>query len=114
MKTRIEFLFSHSAVPALKELRGARWRDLVTRIAPLDATHPDALAFALTMVRLNGCIACDAKRYRERGGCANCTRFVLTTINKETEANLMTRFRAAQKEIAKNSKTRAMDKAAAA
>ena len=112
MKTRIEFLFSHSAVSALKELRGPRWRDLVSRIAPLDPTHPDALAFALTMVRLNGCISCDAKRYRERGGCAHCARFVLTTLNKESEADLLTRYRAAQKEVAKNFKPQSVSKAA--
>ena len=112
MKNRIEFLFAHNAVPALKELRGPKWRDLVTHIAPLDSTHPDALAFALTMVRLNGCVSCDAKRYRERGGCAHCARFVLTTLNKESEADLLTRYRAAQKEIAKNSKARPAHRAA--
>lgn len=113
MKTKIEFLFAHWAVPMLKELRGARWRDLVTRTGHLDSTHPDALAFALTMVRINGCVSCDAKRYRERGGCANCARFVLTTLNKETEAELITRFQAAQKEIGRNLKVRQSERAAA-
>lgn len=112
MKTRIEFLFSHAVVSALKELRGPKWRDLVTKVAPLDATHPDALAFALTMVRLNGCVSCDAKRYRERGGCGHCTRFVLTTLNKESEADLLMRYRTAQKEVAKNFKTQSIGKAA--
>ncbi len=113
MKTRIEFLFAHWAVPMLKELRGARWRDLVMRVARLDSTHPDALAFALMMVRLNGCVSCDAKRYRERGGCANCARFVLTTLNKEAETDLITRFRAAQKEIGRNLRARSTEQAAA-
>ena len=114
MKTRVEFLFSHNAVPALKELRSERWRDLITRIAPLDSTHPDALAFALMMVRLNGCVSCDSKRYRERGGCAHCTRFVLTTLNKETETDLLIRYRASQKEVAKIDKVRPLGKSAAA
>lgn len=113
MKTRIEFLFAHWAVPMLKELRGARWRDLMVRVSHLESTHPDALAFALTMVRINGCVSCDAKRYRERGGCANCSRFVLTTLNKETESELIMRFNAAQKEIARNLKTRQAERAAA-
>jgi hypothetical protein len=73
---------------------------LVTRIAKLPATHPDALAFALTEVRLNGCVSCDARRFRDRGGCASCAQFVLTTLNKETEAALMSRYHAAQKEVA--------------
>ncbi len=100
MQTHTEFLFAHWAVSALKDLRGARWRELTARIADLASTDPDALAFALMMVRLNGCVTCDTRRYRERGGCADCAHLVLTTLSKETEAALLTRFRAAQKEIA--------------
>ncbi|MBI5301461.1 MAG: hypothetical protein HY868_04935 [Chloroflexi bacterium] len=113
MRLISEFLFAHWAVPALRDLRGARWRDLVTRVAALPATDPDALAFALAMVRVNGCVTCDIKRYRERGGCASCSKFVLTTLNKENEADLLTRFRAAQKEIARAFKVSASLKKAA-
>jgi len=104
MRLASEFLFAHWAVGALKHLRGDKWRAMVARIAALPATDPDALAFALMMVRVNGCVACDLKRYRERGGCANCSKLVLTTLNKESEAGLLTRFRAAQKEIAQQVK----------
>lgn len=100
MRDQVEFLFAHWAVPKLNDLRGPRWRALVERVAALPSTHPDALAFALMMVRLNGCVACTAQRYRERDGCANCSRFVLTTLAKESEASLLARFRAAQKEVA--------------
>ena len=113
MQLRTEFLFAHWAVPMLKNLRGTRWRELVTRIAALPSTHPDSLAFALVMVRLNGCLSCDAKRYRERGGCANCTKFVLSVLNKESEAGLLTRFRAAQKEIMRSTQARVWEKKAA-
>lgn len=101
MLNRPEFLFAHWAVPMLKELRGARWRALVEQIAPLPPTHPDALAFALMMTHLNGCVTCTAHKYRERGGCGQCARMVLTTLNKESEAGLLARYRAAQKEIAR-------------
>ncbi len=113
LKHRTEFLFAHWAVPALKDLRGDRWRALVTRIGGLPSTHPDALAFALTMVRVNGCITCDARRYRERGGCASCTRFVLASLNRESEAELLTRYRAAQKEIARSEIVESLEKKAA-
>jgi hypothetical protein len=112
MDYRSEFLFAHWAVPLLKDLRGPRWRELVTRIAALPAEHPDALAFALMMVRLNGCVKCDPRRFRERGGCGNCTRFVLTTLNKESEAGLMARFRAAQREIARAPEAHVLEKKA--
>jgi len=105
MSERTEFLFAHSAISQLKDLRGPRWRALVERVAALPSTHPDALAFALMMIRLNGCINCTTQRFRERGGCAGCTRFVLTSLARESEASLLTRFRAAQKEIAASLKT---------
>ncbi|MCI0477264.1 MAG: hypothetical protein L0Y55_13530, partial [Anaerolineales bacterium] len=101
MADRPEFLFAHWATPALKEVRGARWRALIERIAPLDSTHPDALAFALTLARVSNCATCDARRYRARGGCAQCARWVLTSLNKDSEFTLLARFRAAQKEIAR-------------
>ncbi len=101
MEDHTEFLFAHWAVPYLKHLRGERWKELVTRVASLAPEHPDALAFALLMVRVNGCVQCDAKRYRERGGCASCARMVLSTLVKEDEAGLLARFRGAQGEIAR-------------
>lgn len=96
-----EFLFAHWATPLLKDLRGARWRALVERVAALEATHPDALAFALLMTQLCGCVTCDARRYRERGGCAACARMWLKTLSKESEESLLARFRAAQKQVAR-------------
>ncbi len=100
MQTHSEFLFAHWAVRALKSARGERWQELVEHIAELPATEPDALAFALLMVRLNGCITCDARRFRERGGCAQCSSFTLSTLVKDNEATLLARYRAAHKELA--------------
>ncbi|OGO36851.1 MAG: hypothetical protein A2Z03_01925 [Chloroflexi bacterium RBG_16_56_8] len=97
-----ELFFAHWAVPALKNLRDARWNELVTRVAALSPTDPDALAFALMMVNLMGCVRCDARLYRERGGCAKCARSMLTASSKETETNLFARFRAAQKDVAES------------
>lgn len=100
MQNKTEFLFAHWAVPPLKNLRGAKWSALIERLSNLPADHPDALAFALLMVRLNVCVTCTAQRYRERGGCASCSEYVLTTLSKESEAALLMRYHAAQKEIA--------------
>ena len=113
LKHSTEFLFAHWAVPALKDLRGTRWHDLVARIAGLPSTHPNSLALALTMVRTNGCINCEAKRYRERGGCASCSQFMLNTMHRETEASLLARYHAAQKEIAQFVIARDLEKKAA-
>jgi hypothetical protein len=82
---------------------------LVTRVARLPATDADALAFALMMVKLNGCARCDAKLYRERRGCANCARFVLGNLNKEDEAGLLQRFHGAQQEISRSLRVNAVE-----
>ena len=113
MKDRTEFLFAHWAVPQLKELRGNRWRALVENIARRSETDPDSMAFALTMIRLNGCVNCNVHRYRERGGCAECSRFVLTILSKETEPSLLARFHAAQKEVSAFSNSFMLEKKAA-
>ncbi|MBI3536382.1 MAG: hypothetical protein HY070_02285 [Chloroflexi bacterium] len=113
MQNRTEFLFTHTAIGALKELRGTEWKQLATRVAQLPSTHPDALAFALMMVRLNNCVSCDALRFRERGGCARCARFVLTTLVKENEVSLLARYRAARNEIARALPVQLLEKQAA-
>ncbi len=96
--SRTEILFAHWAVRSLSNARGPKWRKLVEEIAALPETDPDALAFQLMMVRLNGCPSCDARKFAERGGCARCS---LTTLafSKETEASLLARYRSAQKDI---------------
>jgi hypothetical protein len=98
-----EILFAHWAVRSLKDARGPKWKKLVQEIAALPEDHPDALAFQLMMIRLNGCVTCDARKYSERGGCA---RSSLTTLafSKESEENLLARYRAARKEIAQTLK----------
>ncbi len=96
--SRTELLFAPWAVRALKGARGPKWKKLVEEIAALPETDPDALAFQLMMVRLNSCLTCDARKYAERGGCAQCA---LTNLGfaKDTEAGLLARYRAARKEV---------------
>ncbi len=93
-----EILFAPWAVRALKEARGAKWKRLVEQVDALPETDPDALAFQLVMIRLNGCLTCDARKYLERGGCARCAVTNLG-FSKETEESLLARYRAARKEI---------------
>ncbi len=105
MRHHPELLFAHWAVPALKNLRGSHWQALVTQIATLPETHPNALAFALVMIDLNGCLRCDAEWYRERGGCAECACAVLKAASHVDEGSLIARFHAAQKRVAESRET---------
>lgn len=96
---RTEILFAHWAVRAQKDARGPRWRKLVQEIAVLPEAHPNALAFHLMMVRLNGCVTCDARKYSERGGCARCAAANLS-FSKESERGLLARYRVAREQVA--------------
>jgi hypothetical protein len=104
LMTRPELLFAHWAVRALKEARGPKWKRLVLEVAGLPETHSDALAFHLTMVRLNSCVTCDIRKYAERGGCARCASTNLG-FSKETEDSLLERYRAARKQVAEELKS---------
>lgn len=97
--THPELLFAHWAVRALTNARGPRWKKLVQEVAALPETDANALAFHLTMVRLNNCVTCDFRKYAERGGCAKCASSNLG-FSKETEASLMARYRASRKQVA--------------
>lgn len=82
-------------------------------IAARPETDSDALAFHLTMVRLNSCLSCDARKYSERGGCARCASTNLG-FSKETEASLMARYRASRKQVAEELKQQKRQTASAA
>ena len=101
---RPELLFAHWAVRALKDARGPKWRKLVQEVATLPETDVSALAFHLTMVRLNSCVTCDVRKYAERGGCARCASTNLG-FSKETEETLLARYRAARKQVAEELKS---------
>jgi nitrate reductase cytochrome c-type subunit len=101
--SRTELLFATWAIRTLQDARGAKWKRLVQDIATRPETDPDSLAFQLVMIRLNSCLSCDARKYAEKGGCARCSQTNLG-FSKETETELLARYRAARKEIAQELK----------
>jgi hypothetical protein len=72
MYTDNELLFPVYVVQVLRDMRGDAWRDLVDRVMSLPETHPEALAFMLAMIHLNGCMECETDSYRAMRGCAMC------------------------------------------
>lgn len=93
-----ELLFPPYAIAPLKELRGAEWQALVKRIAALPETHPDSLAFSLTMMRLDGCLTCETDSYKAMRGCVQCA---IQTVRrfKEGDQELLKLYEQAQKEV---------------
>jgi hypothetical protein len=72
MYTDNELLFPVYIIQVLRDMRGDEWRDLVDRVVSLPETHPEALAFVLAMIHLNGCMECETDSYRAMRGCAMC------------------------------------------
>ncbi len=93
-----EILFPLHLVPHLRDLRGPKWKELVTYISTLPETHPDALAFALMMIRLNECLKCPRNSYKYQRGCAECS--IQNIIHfKGSDEDLLKLYRRAQRDI---------------
>jgi hypothetical protein len=67
-----DFLFPPRIIPCLRDLRGEEWRSLIDRSADVPADGLERLAFVLMMVRLTGCITCQAESYKAMRGCTIC------------------------------------------
>ncbi len=72
MYVNTDILFPTRVIPALRESSGPEWRRLVERVTDLDETDPERLAFALMMIRLDGCLDCEADSFRAMRGCQAC------------------------------------------
>jgi hypothetical protein len=72
MYVNTEIMFPTSVIPALRDSSGPEWRRLVERVSALEETDPERLAFALMMIRLDGCLDCEADSFRALRGCSAC------------------------------------------
>jgi hypothetical protein len=73
---------------------------IIDQLAPLPETHPDALAFALMMIKLGGCLPCEMDSYRAQRGCATCARQTVLSY-KGNDTQLIQRYENARKWINK-------------
>jgi len=98
MYVNTEIMFPSSVIPALRDSSGAAWRALVDRVAALDDTHPESLAFSLMMIRLNGCLECETDSFRAMRGCSACA---LQTVRRyrANERELLRLYQAALADV---------------
>jgi len=97
---KYELLFTPHLIPTLGDLRDEEWQSLVESISNLPETHPDALAFSLMMIDLDGCLTCEMDSYRAQRGCALCARQAILSF-KGSDAQLITRFKEAKCRVVK-------------
>lgn len=93
-----ELLFPSYVIPKLSQSRGEAWRELVDHVARLPEDHPEALAFSLMMIHLDGCLACETDSYRAMRGCAACALQTLRRY-KGPDSELLKRYRNALDEV---------------
>ena len=93
-----DLLFPPRTIPALRDLRGASWRDLVTSVLEAGPDSLEQMAFVLMMARLNNCTTCNADSFRAMTGCATCTRQSLKRFHEPDEA-LVAIYQAARLEV---------------
>jgi hypothetical protein len=93
-----EILFPPRSIPHLAGARGPQFRSLVERVVALSPEHPEALAFSLMMIRLDGCLACETDSYRAMKGCTSCALQSLRRF-KGSDQDLLLRFRKAVDDV---------------
>jgi hypothetical protein len=69
-----ELLFPLRVVSTLGALRGDEWQALLDRVSAADASLIEQTAFVLMMVRMDGCVGCNADSFRAMKGCTQCAR----------------------------------------
>ena len=70
--TDTELLFPSRVIANLRTLRGDVWCTLIDQITQQEPTSSAYAAFVLMMVRLGGCISCNADSFRAMRGGTQC------------------------------------------
>lgn len=104
LHAKAELLFPAHLISSLRDLRGTEedpageWQDLVDRVAVLDETHPDSLAFVLMMIELDGCMKCNSNNYKFLRGCFLCATQTVQSF-KGSDHDLLDMYEKAKKEL---------------
>lgn len=93
-----ELLFPSRVIPTLRLLRSDGWKTLVDQVNGGDPDSADKMAFVLLMVRLGGCVSCNADSFRAMRGCTQCARQTVRRFRGEDQ-ELVVQFQEARKEI---------------
>jgi hypothetical protein len=93
-----DLLFPLRVIPQLKTMRGEEWSKVIERFQAGDFTRVEKYAFVLMMVRMGGCISCNADSFRAMRGCTSCARQTVKRY-RGSDLDLLEQFRLVQKEV---------------
>lgn len=95
-----ELLFPLRVISSLKNSRSKKWDELIDKVTGTDVSVFEQLGFVLMMVRLGGCVACDADSFRAMRGCTQCARQTIRRF-KGSDEDLEKQFISSRNEIEK-------------
>lgn len=78
-----ELLFPLRVIPELRGLRGKEWDQLIARLTDASADPLEQKAFVLMMVRMGGCLTCNADSFRAMRGCTQCAQRTVKRIRED-------------------------------
>ncbi len=93
-----ELLLPLRIIPTLVDLRGPHWSEFIRRISSNDVSEIDQYAFVLLMVRLGGCVTCNADSFRAMRGCTVCAHQTIRRFRGSDE-DLIEQFNQCKKEV---------------
>jgi hypothetical protein len=93
-----EFIFPPQAIPAMLGMRTGGWDGLVETVLHSRPSSPERAAFVLMMVRLAGCVSCQADSFRAMRGCVPCSRQAIRRFAGE-EAELAQQYHTALEQV---------------
>jgi len=93
-----ELVYPLRVTPVLGTMRGTDWQLLVGRITSNQADLLDQYAFVLLMVKLNGCLACNADSFRAMRGCTLCAWQTIRRY-RGNDRDLIEQFNLSRREV---------------
>jgi hypothetical protein len=92
-----EVLFPERVIPQLRSLHGDAWRNLVDHVQTVENPQ-ERHAFILMMVRMCGCVGCNADSFRAMRGCTQCARQIVKRF-RGNDQEIVDHYRQVLKEI---------------
>lgn len=93
-----EVLFPIRVIPALRDQHGEEWGQLIDRLQSQESTPAERYAFVLMMVKMCGCVGCNADSFRAMRGCTQCARQTVKR-NRGGDRDLLEQFRQVTREV---------------